>query len=98
LLGQMPAQDAAADVRIWADRAFHAKGAGTVVTGTLPAGTVGVGDRLSTGAGTVRVRGVQALGTQREQVSGVARVALNLVADDKVELDRDTVLVTPDAW
>lgn len=98
LLGRMPAQDPRTDVRIWADRAFHARGAGTVVTGTLPAGTVQVGDRLATGDGTVRVRGVQALGTQREQVSGVARVALNVVADDKVEIERDTVLVTPDAW
>ena len=86
-----------ADVRLWIDRVFHVKGAGTVVTGTLPAGTVRAGDRLSSGADTVRVRGVQALGTPADSVAGVARVALNVVAD-RAGLTRESVLVTPDAW
>jgi selenocysteine-specific elongation factor len=90
-----PAPDA--DVRLWVDRIFHVRGSGTVVTGTLPAGTVAVGDRLATGDGSVRVRGVQSLGRPREAVSGVARVALN-VAGDHSDLARDSVLVTPGAW
>src|SRR5699024_12435010 len=33
----LPAADPAADVRVWVDRAVTVDGAGTVVTGTLPA-------------------------------------------------------------
>src|SRR5690348_13388811 len=40
----LPQPDPASDVRLWVDRCFHVKGAGTVVTGTLPAGTVTAGD------------------------------------------------------
>ncbi len=86
------------DVRIWVDRAFHVRGSGTVVTGTLPAGTVAVGDRLATATGTVRVREIQALGHQRGAVAGVARVALNLANDARGEVNRDSVLVSPDRW
>ena len=40
VLAAMPVPDSDADVRLWVDRAFHVRGAGTVVTGTLPAGTL----------------------------------------------------------
>ena len=39
-----PAADAR--IRLWIDRSFTMDGAGTVVTGTLAAGTVSTGDRL----------------------------------------------------
>ncbi|MCL2614766.1 MAG: GTP-binding protein, partial [Nocardioidaceae bacterium] len=44
VLAAAPTPDPAADVRLWVDRRFHVRGAGTVVTGTLPAGTVRPGD------------------------------------------------------
>ncbi|MEZ7240280.1 selenocysteine-specific translation elongation factor [Rhodococcus sp. GXMU-t2271] len=93
----LPDPDPDADVRLWVDRRFTVRGAGTVVTGTLPAGTVRVGDTLALGDTPLRVRGVQALGRDREAVSGVARVALNVTGriDD---LARGRVLVTPGAW
>src|SRR5579872_5091923 len=50
-------------VRLWIDRSFTIRGAGTVVTGTLPAGTVSNGQELAlapTGR-AVRVRGLEAL-------------------------------------
>ena len=51
-----------------------------MVTGTLQAGTVHAGDELTATPSmrAVRVRGVQSLGSPAAQVSGVARVALNL--------------------
>lgn len=98
LLSDMPTPPADADVRLWVDRRFHVRGSGTVVTGTLPAGTVAVGDRLSTGAGLVRVRSVQALGQQRDRVAGVARVALNITAEGRAEVERGGVLVSPERW
>ena len=99
LTAQLPDPDPDADVRLWTDRLFTVRGAGTVVTGTLAAGTIRTGDTLTTGpsTGAVRVRGIEALGEPRTEVGGVARVALNLVtAPDG--LDRDGVLVTPGAW
>jgi selenocysteine-specific elongation factor len=97
LVLRLPAADPEADVRLWVDRRFTISGAGTVVTGTLPAGTVARGDTLSTGAGTVRVRGVESLEEPVDSVSGVARVALNLTGD-VADLDRTRTLTTPDAF
>lgn len=98
----LPAPDPAADVRLWVDRRFTITGAGTVVTGTLAAGTVRRGDALElwtdAPASPVRVRGVQSLGAGVDAASGVARVALNLVGDDLDRIDRDSVLVTPGAF
>ena len=98
LVQALPTPDPDADVRLWVDRCFTIKGAGTVVTGTLPAGTVRVGETLATGTATLRVRGVQSLGRPVDQASGVARVALNVSGENRAELDRHSVLVSPGAW
>ena len=97
MLAALPPPDPDADVRLWVDRRFTVRGAGTVVTGTLPAGTVRVGDTLADGDRLVRVRGLQALGQDTDAVSGTARVALNLTGDVD-GIARETVLTTPDAW
>ncbi len=94
----LPQPDPSADVRLWVDRRFAMPGAGTVVTGTLPAGTVRVGDRLQAGNGQVRVRSMQALGTDVDAAVGTARVALRFGAHHGTEPARGTVLLTPDAW
>jgi selenocysteine-specific elongation factor len=90
--------DSGADVRMWVDRVFSVAGAGTVVTGTLPAGTVRTGDRLLLGSEPVRVRGVEALGRSLTEVTGPARVALRLGGRAPAGLARGSVLVTPDAY
>ena len=46
LVDRLPPPDRDADVRLWVDRSFSVRGAGTVVTGTLAAGTIRVGDEL----------------------------------------------------
>lgn len=97
MIRALPDPDVDADVLLWVDRRFTIGGAGTVVTGTLPSGTVAKGDVLSTGSGKVRVRGVQSLGEPVEAVSGVARVALNLTGDLE-DLDRASTLTTPEAF
>ena len=94
LVQGLPAADPDADVRLWIDRRFTISGAGTVVTGTLPAGTVTRGDTLSTGLGTVRVRGIESLEEKVDSMSGVARVALNLTGD-VADLDVTRTLTTP---
>ncbi len=105
MVGVLSEPSPGADVRLWLDRCFHVRGAGTVVTGTLPAGRVSVGDLLALGPGTggagrreVRVRGVRSLGLPVESATGVARVALNISGTSVEDIDRGGVLVTPDAW
>lgn len=98
MVGRLPVPDAAADVRLWIDRVFTIRGAGTVVTGTLGAGTLRVGDVLRLGGRRVVVRGLQTLGRAVDAVSGVARVAVNLRGVAREEARRGDALLTPDAW
>lgn len=96
----LPEPDRDADVRLWVDRSFTIGGAGTVVTGTLSAGTIRVGDALELGPGgqEVTVRGLQSLGQRRDEVAAVARVAVNLRAVAADEIPRGSTLVTPRRW
>ncbi|KOG64800.1 translation elongation factor [Streptomyces antibioticus] len=99
LAAGLPAPDTDADVRLWLDRAFTVRGHGTVVTGTLGAGTLRVGDRLVTPDGSaVRVRGLQSLHEERTAVGAVARVAVNVHGQGDTTLARGQVLLTPDRW
>ena len=98
VLAAMPAPDPQARVRLWVDRAFSVKGAGTVVTGTLAAGTVSVGDELELGGQLVTVRGVHSENKSVDSAGPVTRVALNLrgVAADQVH--RGDALLSPGRW
>jgi selenocysteine-specific elongation factor len=98
LLAGLPAPDATVPVRLWVDRAFTVRGAGTVVTGTLAAGTVTTGDRLQLGARDVVVRGLQSLGEPVEGATATARVALNLRGIAVDDLSRGDALLTPGAF
>jgi selenocysteine-specific elongation factor len=93
-----PSPDPAADVRLWVDRRFHIRGAGTVVTGTLPAGTIRVGDTLEVAGRRIRVRGLEMLGRSVDVVHGAARVAIDVGGRVPEELTRGSVLVTPAAF
>jgi selenocysteine-specific elongation factor len=93
-----PRPDPDADVRLWVDRRFHIRGAGTVVTGTLPAGTLRPGDELDLTGTRVRVRGLESLESPVDSVSGVARVALDLAGRVPDHLTRGSALTTPGAF
>ncbi|ANY07930.1 selenocysteine-specific translation elongation factor [Pseudonocardia sp. HH130630-07] len=102
LTASLPDPDPDADLRLWVDRSFTVRGAGTVVTGTLGSGTVRAGDELELdgpgGRIPVTVRGVQELGAAVPSAGAVARVALNLrgIARDRVR--RGDALLTRAAW
>jgi selenocysteine-specific elongation factor len=100
LAAQLPQPDPAAPVRLWVDRAFRIKGSGTVVTGTLPAGTIHAKQELllTPSLEPVRVRGIETLKQAAAQVSGVARVALNLRGPERVTPARGMALVEPGRW
>jgi selenocysteine-specific elongation factor len=100
LVAGLPAPDIGADVRLWVDRAFTIRGAGTVVTGTLAGGTLRVGDELELAPGgrRVKVRGLQSLSAPVQSAPAVARVAVNLRGVAREAVHRGNVLLTPDAW
>ncbi|MFL6149557.1 MAG: selenocysteine-specific translation elongation factor [Pseudonocardiaceae bacterium] len=100
LVTRLPAPDVEADVRLWVDRAFTIRGAGTVVTGTLAGGTLHVGDELELvpPGRTVTVRGLQSLGEPVESVPAVARVAVNLRGVPREAVHRGAALLTPKTW
>ena len=86
--------------RLWIDRVFTIRGAGTVVTGTLSSGEIRVGDTLQAHptASLVRVRAIESLKQQVDQVTGVARVALNLRGAKQITLRRGDALTPPGEW
>lgn len=98
LVARLPVPDPDADVRLWVDRSFTVRGAGTVVTGTLGTGTIRVGDELEHDGRRVTVRGLQALGRSETTVDAVARVAVNLRGIDRDLIGRGHTVRTPGAW
>ena len=85
--------------RLHVDRAFSIRGAGTVVTGTLWAGTIGRGDTLALlpRGDQVRVRGVQVHDEPADRAEAGQRVAVNLVGVEVRDVARGDVLASPDA-
>ena len=102
VLAAVPAPDAQAPVRLWVDRAFSVKGAGTVVTGTLAAGTLRVGDSLKVatagGERAVEIRGLHSENRAEDSLGPVTRAAVNLRGVDAADIHRGDVLLTPGAW
>jgi len=90
-------KDANAITRLPIDRVFTMKGFGTVVTGTLVAGTIRKEDELELfpAGKRVRVRGVQVHGAPAEKAVAGERTALNLAGVEKQELERGMVLASP---
>ena len=97
---RLPDSDAAAgEPLLHIDRAFTIRGAGTVVTGTLWAGSIAPGDRLVLlPAGTpVRVRSVQIHDEPVERADAGQRVAVNLVGVERRDVARGDVVAAPGA-
>ncbi len=86
--------------RLWVDRSFPVRGAGTVVTGTLGGGEVAVGDDLlvTPGADRVRVRGLQSHYRSLPAADPGRRLAVNLTGVAHQAILRGHVLVRPGQW
>jgi len=86
--------------RLWIDRAFASKGAGTVVTGTLTGGSLKLDDALVVHPqGTeVRVRAIQSLHNEVDSITPGSRVALNLGGVAHHDVGRGDVLVRAGQW
>ncbi|QOX80525.1 selenocysteine-specific translation elongation factor [Trichlorobacter lovleyi] len=81
--------------RLPVDRVFTVAGFGTVVTGTLLAGEIRVGDELELLPGRIpgRVRGIQAHGARTEVGQAGQRLAVNLQGIDLDQAHRGDVVV-----
>jgi selenocysteine-specific elongation factor len=86
--------------RLWVDRAFAARGAGTVVTGTLSGGALGVDEHVHIGpdAVDVRIRRIQHLGADVERLAPGGRVALNLVGVERQHAHRGDAVFHTNEW
>jgi len=98
--GKEPKGTAGRPARLPLDRAFHLKGLGAVVTGTLVSGVVRAGDTLEAlpRGGTVRVRSVQVHGETREEARSGERTSLQVTGLPLEELHRGLELVTPGSF
>jgi selenocysteine-specific elongation factor len=86
--------------RLPVDRAFHLKGLGVVVTGTLGSGAIRPGDTLEIlpKKERVRVRSVQVHGQPREQAEAGERTSLQLTGIALEDLARGMQLGAPEAF
>ncbi len=86
--------------RLWVDRAFSAKGSGTVITGTLTGGRVRTEDEmlLLPQRIPVRLRGLQSLHAERTKVGPGNRTAINLTGVSHDQVSRGDVLVREGEW
>jgi selenocysteine-specific elongation factor len=94
--------------RLWVDRVFPIRGAGTVVTGTLVDGPLEVGQEVelhpSGPGGTAesprpaRIRGLQTHHQARDRITPGHRAAVNLAGIPHDRLARGHVLVRPGQW
>jgi selenocysteine-specific elongation factor len=100
LLDSAPGSPDLGRPRLWVDRSFTVRGAGTVATGTLTGGELAAGQRISVlpEGGRGRVRGLEALKTTVERAQPGSRVAVNLSGVDRSDVPRGGALGHPGQW
>lgn len=94
MVQQVEPKNVNSSFRMPVDRVFTVKGFGTVVTGTLIEGTLKVGDAVTIypNGATSKVRNLQVHGQDVEAAYAGQRVAVNLAAMKKDEVDRGDTL------
>lgn len=94
---RIPERQQAGLFRLPVDRVFTMKGFGTVITGTLIAGKVGVGDpiMLYPSKITSKVRGIQVHGAAVPAATAGMRTAINFQGLDKAQVNRGDTVAMP---
>ncbi len=101
---QVAARPVAGPAFLPLDRVFVMSGHGTVATGTLLRGTLRVGDALEAWGEKgepvrdLKIRGLQALGRERDAIPAGMRAAVNLSGRDVERVARGMVLAPPGAF
>ncbi|MEX0664163.1 MAG: selenocysteine-specific translation elongation factor [Acidimicrobiia bacterium] len=98
VLADAPAAPDVRRPRLWIDRVFTARGAGTIVTGTLTGGSFAIDDEVDAGGRRARVRGIETAGRKAGTAGPGTRVALNLAGVEHRDLARGDAVVTPSQW
>jgi selenocysteine-specific elongation factor len=100
VLAAAPRARDAGRARLWVDRVFSAKGAGTVVTGTLALGQLSVDDEvlIEPGARRARVRGIESHHQRLDRAEPGSRVAINLAGIEHTAVHRGDAIVRPGLW
>ncbi len=85
---------------MWIDRVFAARGAGTVVTGTLTGGELAVDDDVvvEPQGYPARVRALQTFNHAVDRIGPGNRVAINLAGVEHGDITRGDVVVQPSRW
>jgi selenocysteine-specific elongation factor len=98
LVRERPARSVLGAARLPVDRVFSMKGFGTVVTGTLASGEIGVDQELAVlpKGRRVKVRGVQVHGRRHTRAVAGQRAAVNLGGVDLADIVRGETLAAPD--
>jgi selenocysteine-specific elongation factor len=100
LLAAAPRPEEDGRPRLFIDRVFTIRGAGTVVTGTLVGGRLTLGQEVEILPGGARAR-IRSLQTHRRTIEvarPVSRVAANLAGLERETVERGDVLAPPGAW
>ena len=94
ILSAIPERNTEASLFLPVDRVFSKSGFGTVITGTLVAGKIAVGDQIFIEPGdlSARVRRLETHGQSVERANPGQRVACNLVIKEGEKLSRGYVL------
>ncbi|MGP4028698.1 selenocysteine-specific translation elongation factor [Actinomadura sp. 3N407] len=100
LVAEIPAPAPSLPARLWVDRVFTIRGAGTIITGTLGTGEIATGDELllAPSRRPVRVRKLECLKEAVDRTAAVARVAVNVRGLTTREIRRGDALVAPSRW
>ncbi len=103
VLAAAPSPDFAARLRLWIDRGFSISGAGTVVTGTLAAGSLTKGEPLlltshERSPREVTIRGLESRETAAGVLYPVSRAAVNLRGVAATDVRRGQALIAPGVW
>ena len=95
-----PTKDVSNFFRLPIDRSFSMRGHGSVVTGTLIAGTLKVEDEVELFPMNkrARVRGLQIHGASANHASAGERTAVNIAGVDSMEIERGMVLAPPELF
>jgi selenocysteine-specific elongation factor len=96
-LGRVPPRETTGIARLPVDRVFTMKGFGTVVTGTLIAGQLRVGETVEALPSRIeaRIRGIQVYGQAVDAARAGQRTAINLQGVEKSAIERGAVLSHP---
>lgn len=100
LTATIPADARNRSPRLFIDRVFTIKGAGTVVTGTLDSSPLHKDDPLilARNGDSIRVRSIQVHGQDVETCEVGSRCALNVLGINTDGLSRGDALIAPSSW